>query len=271
MTDTNGHVDPSHLVNYQGVNISKAIYPNVSAAGTQFRQEGYTFGIQLPGGGDRPWDMQGAMRADYDRGVYLKAPYYLSPPPSPRPGAPGTSRHGFALAVDVVSNAPKSRRDQIMAAHSFHVWSSSDPNHYEPDWLNVLSAPPESAFADVDTDPLEEEDMDAEQDQRLKNIETAVLRYIATPAGTTLQPRTDDLAVWIGTNQQMIAGVSEKVGVPVDPAALAKDLAPLILPGLAAAITSGQVTLAQLQAELSKLPAETVKAFAAQLGQVAQG
>ena len=79
----------------------------------------------------------------------------------------------------------------------------------------------------------EEDDMDAEQDQRLKNIENAVLRYIPQADGNkVIQPRTDDLAVWLGIIMDMIRSLPG--GADVDEDALAAALAPKLVAHLPA-------------------------------------
>ncbi len=97
------------------------------------------------------------MQADYDARKYQQPPYYLSPPPSPRPGNPGTSRHGFGLAIDVITNAPVAVRNAIMARNGWHLWSASDPNHFEPNEFNVLVSPPETALASDGSTPLDDD------------------------------------------------------------------------------------------------------------------
>jgi hypothetical protein len=153
MTDTNGHVAPGHLILFGGIPVSKLIYATLAAASLDFHRQGYTFSAASPLGGFRPFDVQGAVQAAFDAKNW-GPPYYLNPKSSSRPANAGHSRHGFGLAVDVVTNAPAAKRDQILAEHGFHLWSTSDPNHFEPDGIDVLAAPPDSAFAALDQSQL---------------------------------------------------------------------------------------------------------------------
>lgn len=125
----NGRMPESYLVEFAGVEVAALIAPALKAAQADFTRAGYTFGIAKPWGGNRPYDIQGAMQHAYDTRNY--SAYNLSPPPSPRPANPGQSRHGYAKAVDVISNAPVSTRDAFMVGRGFRLWSFSDRNHYE--------------------------------------------------------------------------------------------------------------------------------------------
>lgn len=154
MADSNGHVTSGHLVQFGAVMVSAAIFRKVVVTSTDFHNSSFSFNIAPPGGGYRSADMQTAMRADYIAGKYQQPPYYLSPPPSPIPGKAGTSRHGFGLAIDVTTNAPVATRNAIMARNGWHLWSLSDPNHFEPNDLDVLTTPPESAFSSGTVTPL---------------------------------------------------------------------------------------------------------------------
>jgi hypothetical protein len=153
MTDANGRVAPEHLVSFGGIPVSRVIYSDLSEASLDFHRQGFTFSLAAPWGGYRPYDIQGQMRSDYLAHVYSR--FNLSPPPSPPPAPAGSSRHGFGLAVDVISNAPAAKRDQIMAAHGFNRWSATDANHYEPGAYYVLTPVPDAAFAGLDQQTLD--------------------------------------------------------------------------------------------------------------------
>jgi len=166
MVDTNGHVASGHLESFGRTPVSKIIHPRLTEASLDFHRQGYTFSLADPGGGYRPYDMQAGMRAAFDAGQFGIAPYYLNRSSKVRPARPGQSRHGFGLAMDVVTNAPTAKRDSILKAHGIHLWDASDPNHFEPDGLDVLVAPPDSAFAALNqtqitpaTPTVQEDDM----------------------------------------------------------------------------------------------------------------
>jgi hypothetical protein len=153
MVDTNGHVAPEHLITFNGVLVSKVIYPILVATSLDFHRQGHTFSIVLPWGGERPYDIQGEMRSDYLARNYAR--FNLSRPPSPAPAKPGFSRHGLGLAVDVQTNAPAAKRDAIMAAHGWHLWTPTDYDHFENRQFPALVAPPESAFAALSAQALD--------------------------------------------------------------------------------------------------------------------
>jgi hypothetical protein len=118
MADRNGYVSADHLILFNGIPVSKLIYPNLVAASLDFHRQGYTFSVASPAGGDRPYDVQGAMQRAYDAGQFGVAPFYLNRFSSSRPADEGHSRHGFALSIDAVTNAPTAKRNQILADRS---------------------------------------------------------------------------------------------------------------------------------------------------------